>query len=401
MPVRSVASGRFTPMKQTKPTLRTIFGEPSWRLTSDRVELYVTRIGGHLGPVTFDKQKRKLQPYSIAPWATESQTRKDPNLPPLMRAMRGDFFCMPFGGNATMWRGEKHPTHGETANAPWSVLGLARDRDAGTSTLRLALETSIRSGRVLKEITLQDGHDAVYSRHTISQMHGPMTMGHHAMLHFKPEYGPGEISTSRIVLGQVYIEPLERPEDRGYSILKPGAKFKTLKSVPTILGDRADLSIYPQRRGFEDLLMMASDASQPLAWTAVTFPKTRWAWLAIKNPQVLASTVLWFSNGGRHYAPWSGRHVNVLGLEEVTSWFHPGLAQSVRPNSWSAAGIPTHLKLQSDKPLAVNYITTAFSIPAGFDAVARISPEDNGDWVRIISRSGGSVRIRLNLGHLN
>src|ERR1035441_7468519 len=100
-----------------------IHGQPSWRLASTQVEAFVTELGGHLGPITFDRKSRKLQPYSVAPWA-EEQT--DPALPPILKVLRGDFFCLPFGG-------ERHPVHGETANARWQFRSL--EIKAGRSCL--------------------------------------------------------------------------------------------------------------------------------------------------------------------------------------------------------------------------------------------------------------------------
>src|SRR4030095_10217321 len=100
------------------------------------------------------------------------------------------------------------------------------------------------------------------------------------------------------------------------------------------------------------------------ACTAVTFAKERYAWFALKNPRVLASTIFWISNGGRHYAPWSGRHVNVMGIEDVTANFHKGLAESAKANDLSRAGIPTHVKLSPRKPLVVNYIMGVLSLPS-------------------------------------
>ena len=93
-----------------------IHGQPSWRLASSSVEAFVTEVGGHLGPITFDRKGRRLQPYSVAPWAEEQTDR---SLPPIIKALRGDFFCLPFGGNATPFGRERHPVHGETANARW------------------------------------------------------------------------------------------------------------------------------------------------------------------------------------------------------------------------------------------------------------------------------------------
>src|SRR6185503_6373938 len=126
--------------------------------------------------------------------------------------------------------------------------------------------------------------------------------------------------------------PLENPEPRGYSILKPGAKFVKLNRVPTMTGGFADLSQYPARRGFEDLVLLAAKQSGPFAWVAVTFPEERYVWFALRDPRVLRHTVLWHSNGGRHYAPWNGRHTNVLGIEDITGYFHYGLAPSARRN---------------------------------------------------------------------
>ena len=73
--------------------------------------------------------------------------------------------------------------------------------------------------------------------------------------------GSGLVSTSRFVYGQVFPKVFEAPENRGYSCLKPGAEFKSLQKVPTLTGETADLTRYPARRGFEDLVMLVSDAS--------------------------------------------------------------------------------------------------------------------------------------------
>jgi len=71
-------------------------GQPSWRLASSEVEAFVTEKGGHLGPVTFERAGRKIRPYSVAPWAEE---KVDPSLPAMLQVLRGDLFCLPFGGN--------------------------------------------------------------------------------------------------------------------------------------------------------------------------------------------------------------------------------------------------------------------------------------------------------------
>jgi hypothetical protein len=200
------------------------------------------------------------------------------------------------------------------------------------------------------------------------------------------------------VFGQVFPEPVELPEKRGYSMLSPGAIFESLRRVVSITGREVDISRYPDRRGFEDLVLVASDDRAPFAWTAVTFSRERYFWLALKDPRVLRSTVLWMSNGGRHYPPWNGRHVNVMGLEEVTANFHYGLAQSVKTNPLSRRGIATTVTLDPAKPLVVNYIMAVAEIPRAFDRVAHVEPQADGVDVR--SATGEIVHIPLDVSFL-
>jgi hypothetical protein len=101
------------------------------------------------------------------------------------------------------------------------------------------------------------------------------------------------------------------------------------RAVPCIDGSVTDLCRYPARRRFEDVAILCADPTLDLAWSAVTLPEARYAWFALRDPRQLASTLLWFSNGGRDFAPWNGRHINVLDIEDVTAFFHVGSAPPV------------------------------------------------------------------------
>ena len=344
--------------------IHTIEGQPSWGLKSDLVELRVTRLGGQVAPAWFRMGRRRVQPFAVAPWARE---RLGPKVPAMLKALRGDFFCLPFGGNARAFRGEKHPPHGETANLPWDFLGL--EEAGGSATLRLALRTRVRPGKVLKELTLRKGHSAIYSRHLI-ETPGPWCLGHHPCLKFR---GPGILSSSGFSFGQVYPGTFESPRKGGRSFLKPGAIFSRLDKVPASDGSLADLSHYPARRGYEDLVLLATKQALPFAWTGVTFPGSH-VFLNLKDTRTLGQAVLWFSNGGRDYTPWDGRHFDVLGLEEVTAYFHEGLAESCRPNALNRKGIKTFIQVRASKPLDVRFIMACLPVPKGFDRLAQVLP---------------------------
>src|ERR1035441_4907086 len=96
-----------------------------------------------------------------------------------------------------------------------------------------------------------------------------------------------------LCMDRFFPKPLNSPRNGGYSWLKRGAEFRSLERVPTLSGETADLTRYPARRGFEDLVMLVSNAEAAFAWTAVTFPKERYVWFALKDPRVLRETILW------------------------------------------------------------------------------------------------------------
>jgi hypothetical protein len=333
--------------------------------------------------------RKKIRPFSVAPWAEEKLPAGSPQL---LKSLRGDFFCMPFGGNAAPYRGEKHPPHGETANATWKLESLQ------DGVLHASLRTKARKGRVDKFVRLRPDEASIYQRHVISGMSGPMNFGMHLMLRYRSE---GLISTSRFVYGQVLPGPFESPAKGGYQILLPGAEFTRLDRVPQLDGKMADLSRYPARRGYEDLAMVVADQSLPFAWTAVVFPEEGFLGFTLKDPRVLHQTVFWNSNGGRHYAPWNGRHIDVLGMEEVTAYFDYGIEQSVGRNPMSARGHATSVRLDPKKPLVVNTIFAVAAIPRGFGRVASITANRTQDAVMVKGAGGRTISVPVDLPFLS
>jgi hypothetical protein len=376
-----------------RPRLETVLGQPSWSFGSSLVRATLTRRGGHLAPVTFTLPSgQTVQPFAVAPWA---ERKLPPGTPDLLRALRGDFFCCPFGGNGTPWRGEHHPPHGETANGNWTLVSL--ETGQGRSTLHARLRTRVRKGQVEKFLTVVDGHAALYSRHVLLGLQGPMSIGHHALLKF-PAQAMGRIGTSRFAHGQVLPSAFESPEGGGYQSLRPGAVFRSLERVPRLDGAPTDLTVFPARGGYDDLVLLAAPARLPFAWSAVTFSRPRYVWFALRDPRVLRSTLLWMSNGGRHYPPWNGEHTRVLGVEDVTANFHYGLAESARGNPLRRRGIATAVPLHSRRPTTVRYIMGVAAVPPGFDRVADIRPAGGG--IELVASNGLRSSVRLDLGFL-
>jgi hypothetical protein len=343
-----------------------------------------------MAPVRFFRDSAcSFSPYRIAPWWKESTAA---TIPGVVRVLRGDFFCMPFGGNSRAWRGERHPPHGETAVGRWELTTRRKGKKGAMLSLRM--RPRIRPGEVEKRIIVVAGETAIYIRHLISGLSGTMCLGHHPTLAFGDHPGCARVAVSPFRFGQVYPGVFENPERQGYSILRPGAEFSDLSRVERLDGQTADLSCYPDRRGYEDLVLLAAEPDLFPAWNAVTYTDEGVVWFSLKDPRMLASTILWHDNGGRYYAPWNGRSINTLGIEDVTAYFHEGLASSAAPNSLTQRGIATTVRLRASRPTAVRHIQGAVRVPRGFGLVREIRPLDE-QTLQLRDERGVAVRARV------
>jgi hypothetical protein len=373
-----------------KPIVKTIASQPCWLLRNREIELAVTQMGGQMAPVKFYRDTKKpIQPYYISPWQGEKLKIDDP----VLRQLRGDFFCMPFGGNAEPYKGEKHFCHGEPAFARWKFVEMAKS--GGATSLTLAMNTKVRPGKVTKTLSLVDGQNVVYCRHVLEGYSGKMPLGYHPTLAVGEQEGSLRVATSAFRLGMTCPTVVGDPAQKAYQSLAMGKKIRSLSSVPTLWKDcpSADCSAFPAREGFTDLLAVYKMASDRPAWTTATNQKAGYLWFSLKDPAVLPATLLWISNHGRHYLPWNGRN-RCLGLEDVCSYFAEGLADSARANEVTKAGIATATKLSPKRPTIVNYIQGVVKVPKDFETVE--SAEFSPGRVTFISPAGKKVSTAVN-----
>lgn len=338
-----------------------VHGETSFHLSTPEVDAWLTERGGHLAPVVFHLPGRDVSPFALAPWTPDEY----PDLPPLLSVLRGDFLCLPFGGQ------EGGPPHGDPANAIWS------EEQAGAGELHCRMETTDSGATVEKILSTKEGHHALYIEHRVSGLDGDYSYGNHPVLDLsgmKP--GEGRVSVSPFYWGSSYTSLFSDPANGETQALVPGARFTDLQEVPLIAGGTTDLTRYPAREGNDDLVMMASvpaTAEQPFAWSAAVLDG--WAWFCLKNPADFPCTLFWISNGGRSREPWNGRHLGRIGVEEVCSHFANGLEVS-RQDLLAADGVPTTRHFQGDETVSLRLIQAVAPIPPGFGRVVEIVPRD-------------------------
>lgn len=379
-----------TPDAHAGPDREKIHKQKSYVIRTPEVELAVTQLGGHMAPVTFFRNESKpVQPYHITPW----QDEKPKKVPvPVLAPLRGDFFCVPFGGNADAVGGEKHPPHGEVAGSKWDVVGSGKSGDVTSITLEMKLKAA--EGRVTKQLSLVDGQNVVYAQHTIQGLTGPYPLGHHATLSMPEKEGSVRFASSPIRFGMTAPGVFSDPKQKEYQSLLPGARWTDLTRVPALAkgAPDADLTRFPAREGFADLVQLVNEPSDRIggpAWIAVTYTEQGYVWFALKDPAVLNSTVIWIENHGRHGHPWNGRN-RCVGFEDVTAHFADGLAASRQANGLTREGVATTVDLNGSTPTVVNYIQGAVKIPYNFDAVKTL--EFGAGEVTFVSESGQRVK---------
>ncbi|OGV69280.1 MAG: hypothetical protein A2283_23480 [Lentisphaerae bacterium RIFOXYA12_FULL_48_11] len=361
--------------------------QKAWVVGNNNVEMTVTLLGAQMAPVVFDRNSRHpIQPYYISPWQGEGLKMPVQLLAPL----RGDFFCMPFGGNATPYKGEKHPPHGEVAGTDWELAGCAKK--GAVTTLSIICATKVRRGKVIRELSLVDGHNVIYSTTRVDGFEGKTSMGHHAILAMPAKEKSVLVSMSPFKLGLTCPHQFSRPENGEYQSMAPGAEFKSLSRIPTIFKNPpiADYSSYPARIGYADLIGLFDQPKDGVSWTAAVNTEENWLWFALKNPKQMPARLIWLENHGRHGNPWNGRNC-CMALEDGCLYFDAGVAESAKQNIISKRGIPTCHDLKKKSPFSLRYIQGAVRVPAGFGKVMDV--RFGLDQVTFVSVEGKKVSM--------
>lgn len=328
------------------------------QISNGLVTVGVDSQGGKLDPIRFDLEGLSVEPLHRAPWLGE----KGHDLMPVLANLKGDFFCAPFGDSDVL---DEARAHGLTANGTWNLKGRA------PLSLTYELAGSVMGARVSKEVSLRDSSPLIYQRHTLSGGSGALPVGHHAMLRADE---PLNLSFSDWWWGGTPPAPVETAQTGGRSALAYPQSFETLGQVMTQDGSPVDLSTFPVLEDSEEILMLVS-RDAPLAWSAACAPRAGWLWFALKDPRVLQSTVLWLSNGGRDYAPFSSRHRRTIGIEEVTAYFHLGHRASL--DAQERVPYRTTVRLGVEGDLVVPYAFGVVAVPDGFERLTKTIRADD------------------------
>jgi len=304
--------------KQEQAMLRPI------RLEWEHGSAEVQALGGMLGPVCFRLGgERELEVMHVAPWAG---MRDATSLPGLMRRLRGEWPCIPFGrtdhpldlpaGWTPRTPDDQWP-HGYASNHRWSCV------EASAQQVTLAIdyppESAVR--RIERTIRADCSAPALDITLTVfARREAMLPVGLHPT--FRLPQAPGRV---KVLLGShegVFSYPSASAGE--ISLLLPDTRSPGLEQMAT--GAAAlDLGSLPHAGLSEELIQVralaaASAAAAPFALHYLDYDACVGLWW---DTAQLPDLMLWVSNGGRPQFPWMSRHV-ALGAEPVNSLFDLG-----------------------------------------------------------------------------
>lgn len=317
--------------------------------------------GGMLGGVILKlADGREVMPFYEAPWLNEGETAE----PQILNNLRSEFPCVPFGADYPVesvideWKpglaAEISPSdidldttdlllHGYCSAADWYLIQQT-DRH-----IEIAIDYPRSSPirRLVRTISADlNGPCIDFSLKIEMRTAARRPVGLHpnfAVPHF---VGALQISPGEFQFGIIHPAGPEK----GVSRASPGALFEDLREVPLLAGGTAPFDRLPFSFDTEEVLQLCGVDGTVTVVNAEDSAEYTLSW----DEKILPSLLLWISNRGRSYAPWSGRNLCV-GIEPMIGTFDLGSRMSLAPNPISRRGIATALTLDPENPTTIQY----------------------------------------------
>ncbi|MGE6781766.1 hypothetical protein ACQKGL_04525 [Ensifer adhaerens] len=324
--------------------------------------LSVQSSGGMLGPVLFLlPDGRQVSPLHVAPWGNDPGRE---TLPAILRELRGEWPCVPFGSDADRslpdgWSatGESFEgagvPHGHSSNVYWA-WGACDDRQI-TMECRYPENHPIR---LLRRRILPDPQAAAIdlTLEIEPRRSCRLPIGLHPT--FRLSTRPGSVAIEPGAYDRVWSFPGD--VEPGAALFAPDRQWPSLRKVEARDGLTIDASQVPLVEETEDLLQLSGiDGTLALHYRDEGF-RARLSWQKEHFPSLL----LWYSNRGRKAYPWNGRHV-ALGVEPIASAFDLGPAVSTGDNPIAASGVATAIAFEPGQTFTTRYRLSVEAAPIG------------------------------------
>ena len=302
----------------------------------------VVRAGAMCAPADFLlPDGRLIQPFAIAEWHDDG-TESFRDLPPLLKRLRGDWACVPFGmpqtrtdlplewapeGTAGLATGSTF--HGPGANEEWSVA----ESDASSVTLTLDYPADHPIQRIVRRISGDPSAARInFELEVLPRADCNLPVGVHPVMRLPQTPGAAKLTVEGAT--GVFTYPVDA--EPGVSQLPHGMRFAALQTAYWSDGSPVDLSRHPLPRKTEEIVLVAGVTGR----AHLDNEEEGWRVTVSWDPAAFGACNLWISNGGRGLYPWNHRF-RGLGIEPVSAPFDLGVEVANRGGTPLAqAGVP-------------------------------------------------------------
>lgn len=313
--------------------------------------LSVERLGAMLGPTSFVlPDGRQVAPFQVAPWADEPGGDE---LPGILRRLRGEWPCVPFGADIDRVGKDGWPAsrlsgtvdafpHGFSANNEWRFTEASPSRIA----LRIDYPEAHPVGSLERRVSPDPSKPAIDFELVVNVRRDcELPIGLHPC--FRLPVTPGAMV--------IEVEPAKGsatfPNDVDQSsIFAPGQFLVPWNEVVLRDGSILDVSRAPLSCATEEILQLLEMPGRGSLRNTAEGYRVRLNW----NPEHFPSALLWFSNRGRQMPPWNGRHL-ALGLEPICAAFDLGPQISSSDNPIARRGVSTARKFTAGEKFVTRY----------------------------------------------
>jgi len=335
--------------------------ETVWTFDWGGIRGEVAALGGMLGPVWFTLPDGPVvQPFAVAPWADDPPEKLNV-LPPILRQLRGEFPCVPFGVSHARtdlpdrWMDgldlsippADEFAHGYSANHKWHLL----EQTDTTITIGIDYPEDHVVSRLKRRISLDGDLQIKIDLHIEMRRDAALPIGLHPIFALPVHSGAAHLSIPSLQSVRSFPVPVDE-----VSQCMPDETADTLTQIRTKDGAMLDVTRLPLALQTEEFLAVSltdgdvrlSDIQNgyavSLSWDIDTFPRC----------------LLWLSNRGRTAYPWCSRFC-AIGIEPVAAAFDLGVAHSANRHApFARSGTATQTPLSASEPF-----TTSYSIAVG------------------------------------
>lgn len=306
-----------------------------------------------MAPVSFDLGDGRIAtPFKVSDW---EELPSAAGLPPIMRYIKGDFACVPYGAAnppanlPPEWDGltKAEPAfaevHGYGAHHEWSLERM----DDSSMTISIDYPAEHPISRLERTIRLVEEDLAVdVELSIIVRVPVRIAAGIHPLFELSQE---PQMTLLEVNFEKGYTFPV--PFMAGSSRLAVNAQFFDLGSLPAQDGSTIDGTMLPLPFVAEEVFQLNGlDGSLRIHRLDKGYTTTV-SW----NKEDFPACDLWFSNGGRKNPPFDGKF-HALGVELIAGAFGLTSAISANPeNPIARDGYKTAIDITPDKSWSTRY----------------------------------------------